>query len=467
MPGQLTLLHWTYILVVLVVLVVMALRRDTVLPCILGLLLFGFVAKGTLVGAISTVYNALVAAGGVFWEIIVVISVVVAMSKALNDVGADYLVMRPAARLMVNAHVAYWVLGIMMTVISLFVWPSPAVALIGAIMLPVAVRAGLPSIGAAMAMNLFGHGVALSGDYVIQGAPGITAKAAGYPDAGGLLGPSLPLWLVASVVATVAGYFVVRRSLREEAETHAEERQRFAEEEAKAAKRDFTFTSYLVAVLVPVALVLDVAAMLVYKLKGGDATALVGGTAAFIMAVAAIGQFGTESLEKITDYVRDGFMFGIKIFAPVVVIGGFFFLGSGEIMPKIVGETPYTVSQAGILGDVGYALAGVVPLTRLPVAILQFVVGILTGLDGSGFSGLPLVGSLAQTFSTAAQVNKATLAALGQITTIWVGGGTVVPWGLIPVAAICGVEPFELARRNFWPVTLGLVSMLVLAIIIM
>jgi len=165
--------------------------------------------------------------------------------------------------------------------------------------------------------------------------------------------------------------------------------------------------------------------------------------------------------------IRDGFMFGIKIFAPVVVIGGFFFLGSGEIMPNIVGETPYTVSQAGILGDVGYALAAIVPLTRIPVAVLQFIIGVITGLDGSGFSGLPLVGSLAQTFSTAAQVNKATLASLGQITTIWVGGGTLVPWGLIPVAAICGVEPFELARRNFWPVMMGLVAMLVVAIIIM
>ncbi len=468
MPGQLTVLHWLYIIVVLVVLTIMAMRRDTILPCLLGLLVFGFVAKGgSLVGAISTVYNALVAAGGEFWGIITVISLVVAMSKSLNDIGADYIIMRPAARAMVNAHGAYWILGLGMMVFAWFVWPSPAVALIGAIMLPVAIRAGLPSVGAAMSMNLFGHGVALSSDYIIQGAPGITARAAGFPDAGGVLGPSFPLWLTMSVVATTAGYFMVRRSLREEHEIHSAERKRYADEESKQKQKTATTGAYLVAILLPVALVLDVVAMLRLGLRGGDATALVGGTAALIMTVGAITQYGSDALEKITDYVRDGFMFGIKIFAPVIVIGGFFFLGSGEIMPNIVGETVYNVSPDGILADIGHALAGIVPLTRIPVAILTFIVAVITGLDGSGFSGLPLVGSLAQTFSTAAEVNKGTLAALGQITTIWVGGGTLVPWGLIPVAAIAGIEPFELARRNFWPVVMGLVAMLVVAIIIM
>lgn len=465
--SQLTVLHWVYVIVVLVVLAVMIMRRDTVLPCILGLIVFGWVAKGGVVGAISTVFTALVASGGVFWEIVVVISLVVAMSKALADVGADYLIMQPAARLMVNPHIAFWVLGLGMMVVSWFVWPTPAVALIGAIMLPVAIRAGLPSIGAAISMNIFGHGIALSTDYVIQGAPGITASAAGFESASSVIGPSIPLFVTMAVVTTVLAYMVVRKSLREEAEAHEEERKRFAEEEAKKQAREFTFTSYLIAVLVPLLFILDVVAMLVLELRGGEATALIGGTAAFIMALGAISQFGMESLEKITDYVRDGFMFGIKIFAPVVVIGGFFFLGSGEIMPQIVGEVPYAVSKDGILADIGTAMAGVIPLTRIPVSIMELIIGAITGLDGSGFSGLPLVGSLARTFGTAANTDTGTLAALGQFASVWIGGGTVVPWGLIPVAAICGVEPFELARRNFYPVVIGLIVTTIVAIIIM
>lgn len=466
MALELNILHWIYIVVVLIVLTVMIMRRDTLLPCLVGLGLFGFVAKGSLLGGLQTIYNALVASGSVFWEIIVIISLVVAMSKALADVGADYLIMQPAARLMKNPTLAFWFLGIGMAVVAWFVWPTPAVALIGAIMLPVAVRAGLPSIGAAMAMNIFGHGVALSSDYVIQGAPGITGGSAGI-GAGAVISASIPLFITMTLVTTLSSFWVLQGVLKKEKVAHEEERKRFAEEEAKASKREFTFTSYLVAWLVPIAFLGVIAALYFFKLKGGDATALVGGTAASIMVVAAVSQFGMESLEKITDYIRDGFMFGIKIFAPVVIIGGFFFLGSGEILPKIIGETRFTLTEHGLLGDIGTAIAGIVPLSRIPVAIIQLLIGAITGLDGSGFSGLPLMGSLAKTFGTAAHVRTGVLAALGQFSAVWVGGGTLVPWGLIPVAAICGVEPFELARRNFWPVVLGLAATTIVAIIIL
>ncbi|MCY8185941.1 hypothetical protein MOC31_20515, partial [Bacillus inaquosorum] len=59
-------------------------------------------------------------------------------------------------------------------------------------------------------------------------------------------------------------------------------------------------------------------------------------------------------------------------------------------------------------------------------------------------------------FSSALHADPAVLTALGQISAIWVGGGTLVPWALIPAAAICKVDPFELARKNFIPVVIGL-----------
>ena len=91
-------------------------------------------------------------------------------------------------------------------------------------------------------------------------------------------------------------------------------------------------------------------------------------------------------------------------------------------------------------------------------AALQLLVGGLTGLDGSGFSGLPLTGALAQTFGTATGASVPVLAALGQIAAIFVGGGTIVPWGIIPVAAICGVSPSKLAGKNLLPVCLGFLA---------
>ena len=100
-----------------------------------------------------------------------------------------------------------------MMVTSWFFWPSPAVALIGAVLLPVAVRVGLPALGAAMAMNLFGHGIALSGDYIIQGAPKLTADAAGLP-VSSVMEASIPLVIVMGLVTTITAFWMMRRDMK-------------------------------------------------------------------------------------------------------------------------------------------------------------------------------------------------------------------------------------------------------------
>ena len=97
-----------------------------------------------------------------------------------------------------------------------------------------------------------------------------------------------------------------------------------------------------------------------------------------------------------TEYVTDGFLFAIRIFAPVIVIGAFFFLG-GNGITHILGDS----YERGILNDWALWLAHHAPLNRYMTALLQLVIGGLTGLDGSGFSGLPLTGALARTFGTA------------------------------------------------------------------
>ncbi|AOT70771.1 hypothetical protein [Geosporobacter ferrireducens] len=452
---QLTMLHYAYFFIVLIIMVTMAFRKDTVLPCILGIFAIGFLSSGSLLTGVQVVYNALIAAGNEFWGIIVVISLVVAMSHALQDIGADELMMAPIKKLMINPVVAFFGLGFMMMFFSWFIWPSPSVALVGAIMLPAALKAGLPPIWAAVAMNIFGHGVALSSDYFIQGAPSITAKAAAIENPLMLIQASIPLWLTMSIVTVACSFFMMRRDMKgfEEIAVAVE-----AEEITKP-----TMGVYLVAILTPLIFLLDVYVMYKYKLRGGDATALVGGTAILVMSFVAIVQHSLiDSLEKITDYVRGGFIFGIKIFAPVIIIGAFFFLGSEEIAKQILGE-----NATGLLSDLGMYLADRIALSKFPVAMIQMIIGGITGLDGSGFSGLPLVGSLAQTFSSAISINKESLAVLGQISAIWVGGGTIIPWGIIPVAAICNVSPLDLARKNIIPVAVGLIATFIVSMFIL
>ena len=456
--GTLGILHYIYIVMVFVIILTMSFRKDTVLPCIIGLFIIGLASSGSVLTAVQVIFNAIIAAGKEFLGIIVIISLVVAMSKALSDIGADRLMMSPVKRLMINRNVAFWSLGLVMTTVSFIIWPSPAIALVGAIMLPAALRTGLPAVWAASAMNLFGHGIALSGDYFIQGAPDITAKAAGFADASPVINASLPLWLTMSTVTALTAFFMMKRDLKN---THPEIAS--AAETTPGVSGKPSPGTVFVAVITPAVFLLDAYLLFRFKLRGGDATALVGGTAVIIMSMVTVIEHKlSNSFEKVTEYIRDGFIFGIKIFAPVIVIGAFFFLGSEGMAKEILGP-----NATGLLTDIGLYLADKAPLSKLPVIVIQALIGGITGLDGSGFSGLPLVGSLAQTFSGAVDISREGLAALGQITAVWVGGGTVIPWGVIPVAAICGVKPEELVRKNLIPVAAGLIATVAAAMILL
>lgn len=452
-------LHYIYIGMVIVIILTMAFKKDTVLPCIIGLFLIGFASSGSVLTAIQVIFNAIIVAGKEFLGIIVIISLIVAMSRALSEIGADKLMMSPLQRFMINRNIAFWVLGLIMTTVSFIVWPSPAIALVGAVMLPAALKTGLPAVWAASAMNLFGHGIALSGDFFIQGAPDITAKAAGLENASSVITASIPLWFTMSIVTVITAFFMMRRDLKNSSVNLEMSANLEAQPEAKTKASAGTI---FVAIATPIAFLIDAFLMYKYKLRGGDATALVGGTAVIIMAMVTIIEHRlSHSFEKITDHIRDGFTFGIKIFAPVIVIGAFFFLGSEGMAKEVLGP-----DATGLLTDIGLYLAANVPLSEVPVIVIQALIGGITGLDGSGFSGLPLVGSLAQTFSSAININREGLAALGQITSVWVGGGTIIPWAVIPVAAICGVDPAELVKKNFIPVMIGFIATITVAIII-
>jgi hypothetical protein len=470
---QLGALHYIYIAMIIVVIVTMCFKKDVVLPCAVGILLMGWVATGSPVQGVIVLFNALVASGTELWSTITIISLVVAMSAVMKQTNVDEVMLRPVKKFMVNETMAFFTLGIVMLLVSWFIWPSPAVALVGAIMLPVAMKAGLPAIWAAVAMNLFGHGMGLSSDFVIQAAPAIAGKAGGIENTSELMRAQLPLWIVMSIVTVGVAFFMMRKDVKQNKQEEADEEENKQEEVVQEKAK---VSTVILAILVPVAIIIDIILMVVYELRGGDATALIGGTAIIVMIIIILSKFSLgEGLEKTTDYIRDGFKFGVKIFAPVIVIGGFFFMG-GELATNILGAETLDkalnisggASSGMILSDIGYFIANRVPVSKIAVVLMQTTIGAITGLDGSGFSGLPLIGSLGQTFANIVEgVDKAGLIGLGQLTTIWVGGGTIIPWAVIPVAAICGVEPQELVRKNFIPVVSGLAVTTIVAMIIL
>ena len=83
LTATLTALHLIYLVGVIVILLVMVLRRDTPMVCILFLFLLGLTATGTLAGAVQTVFNASLYAAKEFMEIIATIALITALSKCL------------------------------------------------------------------------------------------------------------------------------------------------------------------------------------------------------------------------------------------------------------------------------------------------------------------------------------------------------------------------------------------------
>jgi hypothetical protein len=464
MDIELTALHGIYVSFILLIIGFMIMRRDTSLVCIVGIFLLAFTATHSLSASISGIFNSFIFAITELLPTILVISIIVAMSKTLTVTGINDVMISPFTKLIRTPTLAYWTIGLLMMVISWFFWPSPAVALIGAVLLPVALRVGLPALGAAMAMNLFGHGIALSGDFVIQAAPKLTADAAGL-SVSEVISASVPLVFIMGIVTVTVAFILLRRDMRRgnlvietsqqtisKAQTNDRERQPHLLSET---------TKKWLAFIIPLLFALDIAAMSYLNLQGGDATALIGGTSIFILIIIALLAHKNKGLEETTRYLIEGFQFGFKVFGPVIPIAAFFYLGDGGFI-KIIGEYLPKTSQ-GIVNDLGIALAHLVPLNKEIGAVTLVGVGAITGLDGSGFSGISLAGSIAKLFATAIGAGAATLTALGQIAAIWVGGGTLVPWALIPAAAICGVDPFELARRNLLPVTIGLIVTTIVA----
>ena len=462
MVVELTLVHWIYLLFILLIIGFMVSRLDTSILCIVGIFVIAIVTSGSLTKSIMSIFSSFLYAISELLPTILIISLIVAMSKTLTQTGINDVMIAPFAKIIRTPSLAYWTIGILMMFISLFFWPSPAVALLGAVLLPVAIRAGLPALGVAMAMNLFGHGIALSGDFIIQAAPKLTADAAGLP-VGDVISASIPLVIVMGVVTTVTAFIFLMRDVKkgrlQDVKAFDGAVEKIEKVDALSHKQKIVF-----AILIPLLFGLNVIAMFAFNLQGGDATALVGGTAILIFLLINMIGFKVGGLRKTTKRMIDGFQFGFIVFGPVIPIAAFFYLGDAGFTTIIGDYLP--ASSNGIVNDLGVALAHVVPLTPEIGAATLAVVGAITGLDGSGFSGISLSGSIANLFSHAIGDGAATLTALGQISAIWVGGGTLVPWALIPAAAICNVDPFELARRNLLPVCIGLVVTTIVAMVL-
>ncbi len=447
-------IHIAYILLTIIILGIMLSGREIVVPCIFAIFTMAFLVNFSVIDGMSGLYNSIVYSGQKFMDIIITISVVSALSKLLSDLNSDYLIMKPTEKLMKNQYITFYILIGIMYGFSLFLWPSPSVALMGAVMLPIVYKKGMKPIVAAVAINIAGHGMALSHDFIIKGAPTVTASTANI-SAEQILSDGKILFIVMNLTVLIAATYMLRKELSSK---------NSSEVESKEEKVEFYKGSKIVAILTPVTFIADLIAIRILDLRGGDATALIVSCSLFLLVFGTFVSNGKDAFDKVAEYLREGFKFGIKIFAPVIIIGAFFFMGSDEI-GKMIGEVSFTTE--GILSDIVTATSTILPMNKFFAVITMFIMGAISGLDGSGFSGLPILGSLSFTLGNSLGLNVAVLATIGQIATIWVGGGVLVPWAVVTVSGICDISPMELCKKNAIPVCIGFLAMLITAIFIL
>jgi len=481
----LTASHWVYLAVIVMILVFIVFRREVVVPSLVGIFILGLLAAqgegvvDSFINGLQTIFGALLNAGIELFDIMLIITLMVAMLRSLQSQGADVLMVAPVKKLMVNPTTAFFVLGVITYIAATFFWPTPTTALVGVVLIPVAIRMGLPAMGAAVAISLFGHGMALSGDLVIQGATKLTASAANVSTGEILTYTALFSFIVGGVAIAIA-FYTIRRDMKRGVlkAPKPEEAADFSTTEADSENTSTTTEppqqgkyAKVFAILVPIVLLIVVSIMIFRAIfdrenaiSGGDATGFLGGTAIILLVLSTFGHEGFKGFEKVIDHLREGFYFAIKIFAPVIPIAGFFFLGNPENAGAILGEgTP------GFLFDWGQLIATSLGDSPIITSFGIALVGILGGLDGSGFSGLPLTGALSAAVGTAPGLNVAILASLGQVAGIFVGGGTLAAWafGVAADSGVSGVKPVDLVRRNFIPVMVGLFVACIVGVLLM
>lgn len=464
-----TTAHWLYLLGVLVVIATMIWRKNVVIPCIVFTLAVGMAYGGNLITGVSATFNASLVAAKELFSIFLIIAIMVAMLKSLTITGADRLMVAPLRKLMVNPLISYLTIAGTTLLIALFFWPTPATPLVGALLVPVAIEAGLPPMLCAVAIAVAGQGMALAGDFVIQGAPGLTAGSAGIPTEL-VTNKAATLTIIAGIIALALAYLMSRSEIKEFVARRKAGAKAGAKANTSAAKvaedgQELKGTQYagLLFGILAVAMLGVIVSLVLFDIKGGDASALLGGAAFLVLILASLMVHGKNGLDVMADYLADGLVFAFKVMGPIIPIAGFFFLGGPDAAKAILGP-----DAPGFLFDIGNIVAKAIPPTGLIASFGMLILGAITGIDGSGFSGLPLVGSMAAALAKGDPNVTATLASLGQLGAIWVGGGTVIAWSsLVAVAGIVGVPVMDLVRKNFIPVVVALSTATIIAVAFM
>lgn len=482
---------WVYIGGVVVLLAVMVTRRNVIVPAVVATALTAWTYTGSFFKGLAAPFNGLIVATTELLNIFLVLAVIGALTGAMRAMEINSRMLRPLVRFMRNGRLAFVVLFVASYLMSLVFWPTPTLAILAALLIPAAVAAGLTRLGAAIAVALSGQGMALASDYVLGVAPGITASG-GALDAGVIAERALILsWIVGAVAAALAYFGTSRGRLVVEKvpEIHGERQvvsavsagmTRRETDPGEAVREEGVLSlgdgsepyevhatserqQRTMALLVPLVFLVLVILLALSRftdlfsvLEVVSGASLVGGLGFGLLFIVCF-LSAKEPLEAVASNVVDGLVFAYKAMGVVLPVAGFVLMGVGDFSASIM-TLPEGADAPAFLFDVIVAGQDYVPAFAPVTCLALMIAGMLIGLDGSGWAGLPLIGALSEALGPPAGVDPETLAAIGQNAASWTGGGTLIAWSsLVAVAGVTGVPVVELVRRLFIPVVTGLI----------
>ncbi|NLI92589.1 MAG: hypothetical protein GX434_10420 [Peptococcaceae bacterium] len=437
-----------YFVFILLIVITIILRKKPILISASGLLAVGIGETASLFQGVQVVFRALLSTATDFLPIILLIGLVVGMTNMLKDTGTDWVMSRPFLKIQ-RAALIYWIFGIALWLLSLFLWPTPAVTLLGAVILPTLGNTRINPLGLAIGLCIFGEGMGLAGDYIIQGAPGLLAKSAGV-GVEQIIRASIPLVFGSGLIAAFIGFWrfsgLNKQSPQDKPKDLGLQDKEKQEEKDEKGPGQKIRKENILALLIVFVFLTTVISLLKSGLRGDSATAVTGGITLFILILGTLFWNYKSSLNAFVKYIQEGMRFSMEVFAPIVVIAGFFILGTQE-----GNETILLQSGQGYLEKLSLILSGMIPLNLLTCSLIVVFAAVLGAMSGSGFSALPLVGGLAAALGHAAGLPVIPLAVLGQVAAIWTDA-TIIPWGFpAVVSAVTGTESAIIVRNNVLP----------------
>ena len=432
---MLTLAHWVFLFFILMIIVTLFFRKLPILPAAIGLFGVGLAESRNGIEAVQISFRALILATSNLLGVIVLIGLVVALTQLLQKTKADQIIVRPLLKIK-SMNLAYWAVGVTMWVLTLLIWPTPALTLLGAVVVPILGRIGIHPLVLAASLAIFGKGIGLSGDFIIQGAPSLVSKATGIPVTV-LLSASFPVVILSGICGAGFGYIALRLFLSAEQGAADYPRSEPGSEPLQIPHE----RGRLLAGIMVLGYTGTVFMILMFKIHGDEASGLIGGVTLLILCICTVLTEGKNAFSQFINYVKDGLRYAMGVFAPIVMMAGFFFMGTAA-----GSEQNFLKEGAGFFYDYTILLAEWIPLTKWTVVGLVTFTAVLASLDGSGFSCLPLVGGMAIALSQVSQIPAVPLAVLGQVVGIWTGAA-LIPWGFAAVtSAVAGVDVQRLMK---------------------